>query len=60
MKNLPDGYSLGFFFNITRGDKLDIWAEKYELKRKKWFIFKESDKSYKNRIVEAAVKEKGL
>jgi hypothetical protein len=47
------GKEPGILFDLATGDQVDVFARRVGLKRKRWWIFRESDKSYKARILEA-------
>lgn len=51
---------LGTMFNYSAGDTLDRYGENIKgMKRKRWFIFKESDRSYKARLLYKEMVDKG-
>lgn len=48
----PEGYGHGLLFGIATGEQLDLYGKWSNLPRESWWIFKEPDASYKNRLTE--------
>jgi hypothetical protein len=51
---------MGFLFSLASGKNLDVRAQDRGLKRKRWLMFRESDRSYKARILEAHMINEGM
>lgn len=58
MLDLPEGFAFGYLFNVATGKEVDVFGEAAGLKRKRWWIFKESDRSYKKRIALTSLRRK--